>query len=62
VKFKVKFNRVLTEVQLVEGIIEADNQEAANEMFLDENFSRFLVLKREMTEKNNGTPTFEKIG
>lgn len=60
-QFKVKYNRTVTELQLVEGIIEADNQEAAEEMFLDDQFKRFLIVKRQLHEMNNGKPTFEKI-
>lgn len=60
-KFKVTFNRVVEELQKVEGVIEADNQEAALEAFHSEDFQRLLVVRRDLQNMNTGKPEFEQI-
>lgn len=62
-KFKAKFARIVNEAQLVEVLIDADSLDEANEKFLNEDFQRFLVVKRELKQVTPvGKPEFEEIG
>lgn len=61
-KYKVSFARIVSELQLVEGIIEASSEEEAQELYEAEKFNRFLILKREVREVTQaGQPEFTKV-
>lgn len=62
-KFKGSFARVISEAQLVEVLIEADSKEEAYNKYLNGDFARFLVVKRELKDTTPvGDPQFEQVG
>jgi hypothetical protein len=61
-KYKVTFARIVNEGQLVEAVVEGNSEEEAYDNFLNENFVRFLVMKREMKQVTPvGKPEFKQI-
>lgn len=61
-QFKVTFARIVNVAQLVEGIIEADSEELANDAFDRGEFKRFLVVKQEQREVTPvGKPEFDQL-
>lgn len=61
-KFKGSFARIVSEAQFVEVLIEADSKEEAYEKYLNGDFARFLVTKRETKDVTGvGNPQFEQV-
>lgn len=61
-QFKVSFARIVSEAQLVEGVIEADSKEEAEVKLSADEYKRFLIVKRELREITPaGTPELERI-